>query len=48
MTNQRAARVNERAHDVDQDPAFAQRIREELPLPERLGVPERHLVRGLD
>jgi len=31
---EKLSRVNERAHAADQDPAFSQRIREGLPVPQ--------------
>ena len=44
---EKLSRVNERAHDADNDPAFSQRIRQGLPVPPRLAVHERNRVRGL-
>ena len=44
---EKVSRVNERAHDADNDPAFSQRIRQGLPVPPQLSVHERNRVRGL-
>ena len=46
---EKLSRVNERAHDADNDPAFSQRIRQGLPVPPRpglLGLPGESPARG--